>query len=72
MNMDGQHMIEWTGAGVVGVTVVCVMHYFLSFLLRNIFPGRAAHSKGSMIVSLFFTFDTLPNAGNALLEVGSI
>ena len=50
---------------VVEVTVVCVKHYFLPFLLRNIFPERAAHSKGAMIVSLFFTVDTLPNAGNA-------
>ena len=50
---------------VVAVTVVCVKHYFLSFLLKNIFPERAAHSKGAMIVSLFFTVDTLPNAGNA-------
>ena len=29
----------------VVVTVICVMHYFLSFFLRNIFPERAAHSK---------------------------
>ena len=45
---------------VVEVTVVCVLHYFLSFLLRNIFPERAAYSEGAMIVSLFFTVDTLP------------
>ena len=50
---------------VVEVTVVCVLHYFLSFLLRNIFPEREAYSKGAMIVSLFFTVVTLPNAGNA-------
>ena len=43
---------------VVEVTVVCVKHHFLSFL-RNIFPEMAAHSKGAMIVSLFFTVDTL-------------
>ena len=41
---------------VVEVTVVWVKHYFLSFLLRNILPERAAHSKGAMIVSLFFTY----------------
>ena len=51
-------------AAVLEVTVVCDMHYFLSFLFRNIFPGTAAHSKGAMIVSLFFTVDTLQNAGN--------
>ena len=42
---------------VVEVTVVCVKHYFLSFLLRNIFPERAAYIKGAMIVFLFFTVD---------------
>ena len=52
----------------VVVTVICVMHCFLSFFLRNIFPERAAHSKGAMIVSLFFTVGTLPNAGG-MLEV---
>ena len=46
------------------VTVVCVKHYFLSFLLRYIFPEWAAHRKGAMIISLFFTVDTLPNVGN--------
>ena len=50
---------------VFEVTVVCVKHHFLSFLLRNIFPEGAAHSKGAMIISLFFTVDTLPNVGNA-------
>ena len=50
---------------VVEVTVVCVMNYFLPSLLRNISPVWAAHSKGVMIVSLFFTVDTLTNAGNA-------
>ena len=50
------------------MTVVCVMHNFLSFLLKNIFPERAAHSKGPMVVSLFFTVDTLSNAINALTE----
>ena len=48
-----------------GVTVVCVKHYFLSFLLRDIFSKWAAHRKGAMIVSLFFTVDTLTNAVNA-------
>ena len=49
----------------VVVMVICVMHYFLSFFLRNIFPEMAAYSKGVMIVSHFFTVDTFPNAGNA-------
>ena len=48
----------------IEVTVICVMHYFLLFLLRNIFSERAAHSKGAMIVSIFFAVDTLLNAGN--------
>ena len=50
---------------VDGVTVVYVKHYFLSFLLRYILPERAAHSKGAVIVYLFFTVNTLLNAGNA-------
>ena len=48
MNMNEQDMIEWTVA-VVEVTVVCAKHYFLPFLLRNIFPERATHSKGAMM-----------------------
>ena len=43
---------------VVELTVICVIHYFVSSEI-------VAHSKGAMFVSLFFTVDTLPNAGNA-------
>ena len=53
MKKRNNHGWVYTTMTVVEVTVVCVKHYFLSFLLRNIFPARAAHSKGAMIVSLF-------------------
>ena len=35
----------------VEVMVICVMHYFLSLFLRNVFPERAAHSKSAMIMA---------------------
>ena len=42
-----------------------MVHYFLPFIYRNIFPEMAVQSKGAMIVSLFFTVDILLNAGTA-------
>ena len=47
------------------VMAICVLHCFVSFFLRNVFPEKAAHKKGAMIVSFFFTGNTLPNAGDA-------
>ena len=49
MNMNEQDMIELTGG--------CCSLSIISCLLRNIFLERAAHSKGAMIVSLFFTVE---------------
>ena len=56
-------------AGLVAavvVRVICDMHYFLTFCLRNIFPVGAANNKSAMIVFFCFTVYTLPNAITAI------
>ena len=63
-NMNEHDINEWTGSCCCG-DGFCVMHYFLSFFLRHVFPEMAAHFKGAMIVFLFFTVKTLRNTGNA-------
>ena len=52
-------------AAVVKVMAICVLYYFLTFLLRYIFPPRAAHSKCAMIAVITVSISTLLNAESA-------
>ena len=54
-------------AGLVAAVIlmaICAVYYFLTFILRYLFPERAAHSKSAMIV-VFFAVYTRPIAGSA-------
>ena len=54
-------MADLVAAAMVMVT--CVLYYFLTFFIKNLFPELAAHNKSSMIV-VFFTVNKLPIAGS--------